>query len=135
MDTQSLEHPDTLPLMTPADRRRHPRTLSHTTCTVKTRHGVDDFTVRNLSSSGALLIGGPVHGLETPVQILLHMPLYPDVRVSGRVVRQGRDDDDQPFIGIEFDNHGDVTEDHIQSALLSEIERSQTNGKISDLLA
>ncbi|MEM6992970.1 MAG: PilZ domain-containing protein [Myxococcota bacterium] len=135
MESIALCNPETLPLMTAEDRRRYPRTLSHTTCTVKTRHGVDDYTVRNLSVSGALLTGGPVYGEETPVQILLHMPLYPDIPVLGRVVRRGRDDEDRPFIGIEFNNHGDVTEDHIQSALLSEIERSQTNGKISDLLA
>lgn len=134
MQRHALENQKPLPLISAEDRRQHPRTMSHTTCTVKTRHSVDDYIVRNLSVSGALLTRGPVHGLETSVQILLHMPLYPDIEVLGRVVRRGRDDDNQPFIGIEFDNHGDDTEDHIQSALLSEIERSQTGGKIADIL-
>ena len=102
---------------------------------MKTRHGVDDYTVRNLSVCGALLTGGPLYGVDTPVEIVLHMPLYPEVRVWGRVARHGRDEDGNAFVGVEFDNNGDLSEDHIQSALLSEIERSQTGGKISDILA
>lgn len=135
METYALATPETLPLMSAEERRLYPRTLSHTTCTVKTRHGLDCYTVRNLSVAGALLTGGPIYGIHTPVQLLLHLPLYPDVKVVGHVVRQGRDDEGAPFIGIEFHNHGDATEDHIQSALLSEIERSQSGGKIADLLA
>lgn len=135
MDTSLYTEPETLPLMTAEDRRRHPRTLSHTTCTVRTRHGVNEYTVCNLSVSGALLTDGPILGVETPVEIILHMPLYPEVRVPGRVVRRCRDDEDQAFIAVHFRNRGDVTEDHIQAALLSEIERSQTSGRIEDILS
>lgn len=135
MDTIVVVNSDPLPLMTAEDRRRHPRTLSRTTCSVTTRHGVDEYTVRNLSVSGALLTGGPLHAIDTPLQVVLHMPLYPEVRVAGRVARRGRDEDGVVFLGVEFHHRGEVTEDHIQSALLSEIERSQTDGKIADLLA
>ena len=129
-----LAQPSSLPLMTAEDRRRYPRMLSHTTCTLRTRHGVDQYTVRNLSVSGALLTEGPLFGVRTPVELVLHMPLYPEIRVQGRVVRLGVDDEGAAFIGIAFDNRGELSEDHIQSALLSEIERSKTDGKISDIL-
>lgn len=113
-----------------AERRRHPRTISHTTCLLRARSGVYEYVVRNLSVSGALLIGGPVLGRGMPVQVELHIPLYPDFRVWARVLRRGTMDDGTPFIAIAFAHDSDTTEDHIQSALLSELERSHTHGII-----
>lgn len=116
--------------LTAADRRRHPRTLSHTTA-VLTRQGFrHEYEVRNLSVSGALLSGGPEVDVGVIIEVGLHMPLYPEIKVPARVIRKGLDEDEQLCIAVEFMHESDVTEDHIQSALLSEIERSQTHGII-----
>ena len=127
--TESIEHH-----ITPAERREHPRTFSRTTCLVKTRDAVHEYLVRNLSVSGALLVAGPKLGKGYPIVITLRIPLYPEVKVPARVVRNGVDDDDVPYIGVQFCHKSDQTEDHIQSALLSELERSRTDGKIADIL-
>jgi hypothetical protein len=120
--------------ITAAERRRHPRTFSRTTCLVKTRDGVHEYVVRNLSVSGALLTAGPKLGEGYPLTIVLRIPLYPEVSVAARVVRNGVDDDDLPYMGVEFVHKSDQTEDHIQAALLSELERSRSDGKIADIL-
>ncbi len=117
------------------DRREHARLSSNVRCVVKTRGGMHEYEVAGLSVSGALLTKGPQLKKRCPLIVLLRVPLYPEVRIAARVVRSGTDEDGNPAMGIEFLHRSDVTEDHIQSALLSEIERSQTNGKISDLLA
>jgi hypothetical protein len=115
---------------TSADRRRHPRTLSHTTAMLTRRGFRHEYEVCNLSVAGALLRGGPELQVGTIVGLVLHMPLYPEIKVSARVARRGLDDDDVACLGVEFLHTSDVTEDHIQAALLSEIERSQTHGMI-----
>jgi hypothetical protein len=120
--------------ITPEERREHPRTFSRTTCLVKTRDAVHEYLVRNLSVSGALLTAGPKLGEGYPIVITLRIPLYPEVKVPARVVRTGVDDDGVPYIGVHFIHKSDQTEDHIQSALLSELERSRTDGKIADIL-
>jgi hypothetical protein len=119
--------------LTSADRRRHPRTLSHTTAVLTRKTFRAEYEVCNLSVAGALLRGGPEVDVGTIVEVVLHMPLYPDIKVGARVVRRGLDEDDVPCLGVEFLHTSDVTEDHIQSALLSEIERSQTHGLIPTL--
>ena len=48
-------------------------------------------------------------------------------------IRVGTDEDGNPALGIEFVHRSDVTEDHIQAALLSELERSRPDGCISDI--
>jgi hypothetical protein len=116
--------------LTSADRRRHPRTLSHTTAMLTRRGFRHEYEVCNLSVAGALLRGGPELQVGTIVGLVLHMPLYPEIKVSARVARRGLDDDDVACLGVEFLHTSDVTEDHIQAALLSEIERSQTHGMI-----
>ncbi len=116
------------------DRRAHPRVDSDTRCVVKTRVGMHEYGVRNLSVSGALLTGGPRLRKRCPLVVLLRVPLYPEVRIPARVVRIGTDEDGSPFVGIEFVHQSDITEDHIQAALLSELERSRTNGCIADVL-
>ena len=120
--------------ITPAERRRYPRTLSRTTCLVKTRNDVVEYLVRNLSVSGALLTAGPKLGKGYPLVVVLRIPLYPEVKVPARVVRNGVDDDGVPYMAVQFVHKSDQTEDHIQSALLSEIERSKTDGRIADVL-
>jgi hypothetical protein len=117
-----------------ADRRQHPRTLSHTEATVSTRRGIFHYTVSNLSVAGALLVDGPPLMEGDHIEITLRLPLYPEFRVPARVVHV-RGDRDDVALGIAFEHADDRTEDHIQSALLSEIERSQTEGRIADVLA
>ncbi len=114
-------------------RREHPRTTSSVTCVVKTSSGLGEYVVRNLSVSGALLAGGPPLARGCPLVVILRVPLYPEVRIPARAVREGIDGTG-PFVGIEFVHRSDVTEDHIQSALLSEWERSRTDGRIADIL-
>jgi hypothetical protein len=111
------------------ERRRHPRTISHTTAVVKTKTMLCTYTVSNLSVGGALLIDGPALPERSVVQVILRLPLYPDIRVPARVVRCDRDADGVR-LGVTFVHTSDRTEDHIQAALLSELERSQTHGII-----
>lgn len=115
------------------ERRRHPRTLSHTEAVVVTRHGVRHFTVSNLSVSGALLVGDHPLVPGQRIEVILRLPLYPEVRLVAEVIRCEHDDA-LDEIAIAFVHHDDRTEDHIQSALLSELERSSTQGRIADLV-
>lgn len=119
--------------ITSLDRRRHPRTLSHTTAVLSRRDFRHEYEVCNLSVSGALLRGGPQVPTGKIFVAVLHLPLYPDIKVAARVVRSGLDEDQVTCLGVEFVHTSDVTEDHIQAALLSEIERSQTHGLIPTL--
>jgi hypothetical protein len=116
------------------DRRRHPRTISRTTAVIKTNASLHRYEVSNLSVSGALLVGGPPLHEGALVEVLLHIPLYPDIRIAAKVVHAARGEDGMR-IGIEFIHKSDFTEDHIQAALLSELERSQTHGLISEVLS
>jgi hypothetical protein len=116
-----------------AERRKYPRTLSHTTATLRHGNERQDYEVRNLSVCGALVTGGKEFAVGTVVTTELHLPLYPDVQVAAKVVRRTVDDDGVRCLGLEFHHKSDVTEDHIQAALLSELERSQTHGIIADL--
>jgi hypothetical protein len=117
---------------TTTERRRHPRTISHTTALVKTTKALQQYTVSNLSVSGALLVDGPPLPEGLVVQMILRLPLYPDIRIGARVVRCELGGEIR--IGVAFVHVSDQTEDHIQAALLSELERSQTHGLISTLL-
>lgn len=116
-----------------SERRRHPRTLSHTEAVVKTLAGIFHYDVSNLSASGALLTGQPPLREGERVEVILRLPLYPEVRVHADVLRCIRVGG-VAEIGLAFVHVDDRTEDHIQSALLSEIERSQTEGLIADVL-
>jgi PilZ domain len=118
---------------TPRHLRRHPRTLSPTDAVLSTRRGMFDYTVSNLSVGGATLMGRQALPEGTRVEVLLRLPLYPEVRIAAEVVGCTRCDDGVA-LGVDFLHVDDRTEDHIQSALLSEIERSQNNGQIADLL-
>ncbi len=116
------------------DRREYARLNSNIRCVVKTRVGMHEYEVTDLSVSGALLTDGPRLRKRCPLIVLLRVPLYPEVRIPARVVRTGTDEDGNPAMGIEFVHRSDATKDHIQAALLSELERSRTNGRIADVL-
>ncbi len=116
------------------DRREYARVCSNIRCVVKTRGGMSEYGVADLSTSGALLTGGPRLRDRCPAIVLLRVPQYPEVRIPARVVWTGVDEDGSPTAGIEFVHRSDVTEDHIQSALLSELERSRSDGRIADVL-
>jgi len=116
------------------DRREHARVCSNIRCVVKTRDGIGEYGVADLSISGALLTDGPRLRDRCPVIVLLRVPLYPEVRIPARVIRTGVDEDGHPTAGIEFVHSSDVTQDHIQAALLSELERSRSDGRIADVL-
>jgi PilZ domain len=120
-------------LDTTTSQKRHPRTLSHTEAVVKTRQGIFHYDVSNLSASGALLTGEPALRDGERVEVILQLPLYPEVRVQANVIRCQRHDG-VAEIALGFVHVDDRTEDHIQSALLSEIERSQTEGRIADVM-
>ncbi len=113
------------------DRRGHARVESDICCVVKTRQGMHEYGVADLSVSGALLTGGPRLRDRCPLIVLLRVPCYPEVRIPARVVRSGVDQAGKPALGIEFVHSSDVTEDHIQAALLSELERSRTDGLLA----
>ena len=121
---------DQAPTLSKSERRKHPRTISHTTCELRTKDGSCEYQVRNLSVSGALLAEGPFLPEGKKVLVVLHVPLYPEIEVWALVRRRNRDDDGAGVLGIEFVHVTDVTEDQIQSALLSELERSHTHGII-----
>lgn len=123
-------HVDTMTV----DRRRHPRTLSHTEAVVHDGRNLWRYVVSNLSVGGGLFIGNAQLRVGSRVDVLLQLPLYPEVRVHGDVIRCTRNDDGEFEIAMSFVHHDDRTEDHIQSALLSEIERSQTQGRIADVM-
>lgn len=133
METQANSTPTQF--LTPnLDRRGHARIDSDICCVVKTHQGMHEYGVADLSVSGALLTGGPRLRDRCPLIVLLRVPLYPEVRIPARVVRVGAADDGSPSLGIEFVHSSDATEDHIQSALLSELERSRTDGCTADVL-
>ena len=124
--------PQELPGLSARERRRYPRTLSQVDAVVRTRDGCGRYVVSNLSVCGAMLTQGPPLSLDAIAEIDLHIPEHPQIRVMARVTREGINDDGARFMGVEFLHSSDETEDLIQAALLDEIERSQTGGRISD---
>lgn len=123
-----------LPGLSARERRRYPRTLGQVDALVRSRDACGRYVVSNLSVCGALLTQGPPLALDTLVEIDLHIPEHPQIRVMARVSREGLNDGGARFMGVEFLHRSDETEDLIQAALLDEIERSQTHGVIADLL-
>jgi hypothetical protein len=122
-----------LPGLSARERRRYPRTLSQVDAVVRTRDACGRYVVSNLSVCGAMLTQGPPLSLDTIAEIDLRVPENPQIRVMARVTREGIDDEGARFMGVEFLHSSDETEDLIQAALLDEIERSQTGGRIEDL--
>jgi PilZ domain len=135
METQTITTVGAeLPGLSDRERRRYPRTLGHVDAVVRTRTGCGRYMVSNLSVCGALLTEGPPLSLDTLVEIDLHIPGHPQIRVMARVKREGLNDEGARFMGVEFLHGSDETEDLIQAALLDEIERSQTHGVIADVV-
>jgi hypothetical protein len=110
---------------TEVERRQHRRAVSNTTAHVKTTRSLIKYAVRNLSVGGALLTDGPPLPAGTLVEVVIHVPLYPEIRVKARVVHRVDTLDGDKCTGIAFLHQNDVTEDHIQAALLSELERGR----------
>jgi hypothetical protein len=133
METQTVSIEQDLPGLSAQERRRYPRTLSQVDAVVRTRNGCGRYMVSNLSACGALLTQGPPLSLDTIVEVDLHIPAHPQIRVMARVAREGLHDEGVRYMGLEFLHSSDETEDLIQAALLDEIERSQTHGRIADL--
>ena len=134
METQAVTTVEQeLPGLSAAERRRYPRTLRQVDAVVRTPNGGGRYMVSNLSVCGALLTQGPPLSLDTIAEIDLHIPQHPQIRVMARVTREGINDEGERFMGVEFLHSSDETEDLIQAALLDEIERSQTDGRIADL--
>jgi hypothetical protein len=132
METQAITG-QPLPGISEQERRRYPQTFRHVEAVVRTRDGCGRYEVRNLSVCGALLTGGDQLRLDTIVEIDLHIPEHPQIRVVARVIREGVHDGGDLYMGVEFIHQSDKTEDQIQAALLDEIERSQTHGIIPKL--
>lgn len=132
METQTVAGPS-LPSISASERRRYPRTLSHVDSVVRTRSGCARYEVVNLSTCGALLIGGRQLPLDTIVEIDLQIHEHPMIRVMARVAHRGVHDHGERYLGLEFLHGGGDTEDRLQTALLDEIERSQTHGIIPQL--
>lgn len=126
METQVVTVEPGLPSLSAQERRRYPRTLSEVDAVVRSRDGCGRYMVSNLSGCGALLTQGPPLTLDTIVEIDLHIPEHPQIRVMARVAREGLHDGGVRYMGVEFLHRSDETEDLIQAALLDEIERSQT---------
>ena len=134
METQAVTtvEPE-LPGLSTRERLRYPRTLSQVDAVVRTRNACGRYMVSNLSVCGALLTQGAPLSLDAIAEIDLHIPGHSQIRVMARVTREGLNDDGERFMGVEFLHRSDETEDLIQAALLDEIERSQTDGRIADL--
>lgn len=133
MQTQAIDSGHALPDISAHERRRYPRTLSQVDAVVRSRNGCGRYLVSNLSVCGALLTQGPPLALDTIVEIDVHIPEHPQIRVMARVAREGIHDGGVRYMGVEFLHSSVDTEDMIQGALLDEIERSQTHGIISEL--
>lgn len=97
--------------------------MSPTSALVRTQRALLRYRVVNLSVSGAMLSDGPLLNVGAVFECVLLLPLYPPIRVPATVVHHASTLDGHRSLGIAFMHDGDQTEDHIQSALLSELER------------
>ena len=88
--------------------------------TVVTRTSMHTYEVRDLQVAGARLVGGPPLPVRRVFEVILHVPCYPVIRVHARVDDRGSLDE---AVCVTFIHTSDNTEDHIQAALLSELER------------
>lgn len=81
------------------------------------------FVVQNLSAGGALLTGRHDVGRNETVRVLLPLPGREPLVLWGRVVRRASAPNQLHVLGIEFEHPTPTTEDAIQEALVSEIQR------------
>ncbi|MCA9695181.1 MAG: hypothetical protein KC636_36715 [Myxococcales bacterium] len=94
-----------------------------TTAVVLTRSSMHRYELHDLQVAGARLRGGPPLPRRRAFEVILEVPCYPPIRLHARVVGPG---DDTLGTEVAFIHETDFTEDHIQAALLSELERSRT---------
>ncbi len=91
------------------------------TATVVTRTTLHTYEVVELQAAGARLRGGPPPPVRRAFEIVLRVPCYPPIRVYARVDRPAAPHEQSTR--VVFIHTSDRTEDHIQAALLSELER------------
>ena len=114
-------------------RRRVPKAAEQITALVKTSRSIHEYAVHDVSVAGTTLDGGPRLPVRNVVQVVLRIPLYPEIRVSARVLRTTTLATGRTRVSLGFMHQSDrTTEDHIQAALLSELERSHSHGIIPD---
>lgn len=112
-------------LFTPVANTREYVPPQKITATVVTRKSLHEYEIRDLRVDGARLVGGPRLPVRRAFEIIVSVPYYPAIRLHARV--------DPPPAGathgmwITFIHTSDYTEDHIQAALLSELERRRPN--------
>jgi hypothetical protein len=111
METQ----PTTSPPLTLVAAERVPS--SPITATVVTRSSMHTYEVHELQVDHACLRGGPALPRRQVFDVIFHVPFYPQIRVHARLT--GADQ----RLRISLIHTDDYTEDHIQAALLSELER------------
>lgn len=80
------------------------------------------YPLRNLSVGGASIIGEIGVPVGSRVEVALDMPLYPTVRLRARILRR-EDHGGAVHYAAQFVHEDDLTQDHIQSGLLSELEQ------------
>ncbi len=91
------------------------------TATAVTASAIHRFEVDELTVTGARLRGSSQLPRRKPFDIIVHVPFYPPIRLRARVTQRSAGGCDVHFI-----HDFDFTEDQIQAALLSELERSHT---------
>lgn len=120
IDTQAL------PRITPHERRRYPRIHSHFRATVRFDAGCSIYYVRNLSVCGALL----TDGLDLEIGMLVELEMvvreHAPIRVVARVVRRGMHDDGTRYMGVEFRDVDEDSQENLQVLLLDELERQHS---------
>lgn len=84
------------------DRRLSPRAYVPAVATVLLENAcVGHYVVRNLSPSGALLLGGPTLPEKTPCRLVLQGPGVGVLRLAGQIVRAGPSEG-EPGIAFHF---------------------------------
>jgi hypothetical protein len=82
------------------------------------------YELRNLCPTGALLTGGALLEVGTPVEVLLQLGAGAPMRIEAEVVHHVAAADGTAGMGVSFFHDGDAAEDAIQSALLAELEEA-----------
>ncbi len=107
-----------------ADRRRHRRTDVPLTAVLFRRDAaLGRFVVQNLSAGGALLTGRRDVSADERVRVVLPFPGREPLVLDGRVARRASAPNQLVALAIEFRHRSPRTEDAIQEALVSELDR------------
>lgn len=112
------------------ERRSHSRgDLPITAVLFKRNATLGRFVVQNLSAGGALLTGQHDVDVDERVRVVLPLPGREPLVLSGRVVRRASAPNQLCVLGVEFEHRSPRTEDEIQEALVTEIQRRATSSK------